>query len=102
MFARTYSLQNNIWSTNTIERLNSLKSKQIIEKNTIDEIIFVYNHLMKLRFKNQINLLDNNLPLSNLLNTKSLIDIEISILKKLLSLIPAYQNKLSVDFRIVT
>ncbi len=102
MFARTYSLQNNIWATNTIERLEALKSKHIIEKKTVDEIIFVYNYLMKLRFKNQIKLLDNNLPLSNVLNTKGLIDIEISILKKLLSQLPAYQNKLSIDFRIST
>lgn len=102
MFARAYSLQNNIEQTNTIERLNALKSKQIIEKNTSDEIIFVYNHLMKLRFKNQINLLDNNLPLSNVLDTKSLTDIELSILKKVLSQISTYQNKLSIDFRILT
>ena len=102
MFARTYALQNNIWSTNTIERLSALKSRQIIEQNTVDEIIFIYNHLMKLRFKNQINQLDNNIPLSNVLNTKSLIDIEISILKKVLSQISEYHNKLNVDFRIST
>ncbi|QQS52681.1 MAG: cache domain-containing protein [Bacteroidota bacterium] len=102
MFARTYALQNNIWATNTIERLEALKTKHILEKKTVDEIIFVYNYLMKLRFKNQINLLDKNLPLTNLLNTKSLIDIEVSILKKVLSQLPAYQNKLSIDFRIST
>lgn len=102
MFARTYALQNNIWATNTIERLEALKTKHILEKKTVDEIIFVYNYLMKLRFKNQINLLDKNLPLTNLLNTKILIDIEVSILKKVLSQLPAYQNKLSIDFRINT
>jgi PAS domain S-box-containing protein len=101
MFARTYSLQNNIWHTNTIDRLNAIKSKQIIENKTVDEIIFVYNYLMKLRFKNQIYLFDNNLQLSNTLNTKNLIDIELAILKKVLSQIPVYQNKLSLDFRIV-
>ena len=102
MFARTYSLQNNIWCSNTIERLNVLKTKQIINANTVDEIIFAYNFLMKLRFRNQIDLSDNNLLLSNSLNTKKLIDIELFILKKVLSLIPAYQNKISVDFRIMT
>ncbi len=102
MFARTYSFQNNIWCTNTIDRLNALKLKNIINANTIDEIIYAFNFLMKLRFKNQIMLLDNNLPLSNILNTKKLIDFELSILKKVLSLIPTYQNKISVDFRINT
>jgi signal-transduction protein with cAMP-binding, CBS, and nucleotidyltransferase domain len=100
MFARTYSFQNNIWSTNTIDRLNALKLKNIINAGTIDEILYAYNFLMRLRFKNQMMLLDNNLPLSNVLNTKNLIDIELSVLKKVLSLIPTYQNKISVDFRI--
>jgi PAS domain S-box-containing protein len=102
MFARTYALQNNIWCSNTIERLNALQSKQIINAATAAEIIFAYNFLMRHRFKNQIGLSDDNLPLSNILNTKSLIDIELSILKKVLSLIPQYQNKIAVDFRITT
>jgi CBS domain-containing protein len=100
MFARTYSLQNNIWCTNTIERINALKSKHIINSVTADEILYAYNYLMKLRFKNQIDLSDRSLPLSNILNTKQLLDIETSILKKVLALIPAYQNKIGVDFRI--
>lgn len=102
MFARTYSLQNNIWNYNTIDRLNTLKTQNIINANTIDEIIYAYNFLMKLRFKNQIILIDNNLPLSNILNTKKLIDVELFILKKVLTLISTYQNKISLDFRIST
>ncbi|MBA4408324.1 MAG: hypothetical protein C0397_02735 [Odoribacter sp.] len=100
MFARTYSLQNNIWGTNTIDRLNSLKTKQVLNENTVEEIIFVYNFLMGLRFKNQIKLLRSNLPLSNSLNTKGLIEIELSVLKKTLALLPGYQNKIGNDFRI--
>ncbi|MBI5540039.1 MAG: cache domain-containing protein [Bacteroidia bacterium] len=100
MFARTYALQNNIWCTNTIDRLNELKAKQIITSSTIDEILFAYNYLMKLRFKNQISLIEENLPLSNSFSTKKLIEMELFVLKKVLSLIPAYQNKMGVDFRI--
>ena len=102
MFARTYTLQNNIWCSNTIERLNALKSKQIINPNSVDEILYAYNYLMKLRFRNQIYLLESNLPLSNSFNTKILIDIELSILKKVLSIIPTYQNKIGIDFRLKT
>ncbi len=102
MFARTYALKNNIWCTNTIDRLEALKYKQIISANTADEIIFVYNYLMKLRLKNQIELSDNNQPMSNTFNTKRLIDLELAFLKKMLSLIPVYQNKISADFRIST
>jgi PAS domain S-box-containing protein len=102
MFARTYALQNNIWSTNTIDRLSALKTNQIINANTIDDILFSYNYLMKLRFRNQIIQNDNNMPLSNTLSTKKLIEMELSILKKVLSLMPSYQNKIGVDFRITT
>ncbi len=102
MFTRTYSLQNNIWYSNTIERLNALRANQIINVTTIDEILFAYNYLMKLRFRNQIELSAGKLPMSNILNTKHLLGIELSILKKVLSLFPAYQHKISVDFRIAT
>jgi CBS domain-containing protein len=100
MFARLYSLQNGISSTNTIERLKTLKLKEIIDENTGDELIFVYNFLMKLRFKNQVNLMENNMPLSNTINTKSLMEIEISFLKKVLSKSPIFQTKISNDFRL--
>jgi PAS domain S-box-containing protein len=102
MFARTYSLQNNIWHSNTIERLTALKEKHIISEKTISEIIFTYNYLMKLRFRNQVELADNNLPLSNSLNTKTLIDQELFLLRKALSAIPEYQNKIKTDFRITS
>jgi PAS domain S-box-containing protein len=102
MFARTYSLQNNIRHTNTIERLTALKEKNIISAKTIDEIIFTYNYLMKLRFRNQAEMADCNLPLSNSLNSKNLIDQELFLLKRVLTAIPEYQNKIKSDFRITS
>jgi len=100
MLARTYALQDNIWCTNTLDRLETLKSRNILNDSTIDEIIFAYNFLMKLRFRNQQNLADGNLPLSNTLNTKQLVNIEISTLKEVLSLIPVYQKMIGADFRV--
>lgn len=100
MFARIYSLQNNIRLSNTLERISALKSKNIINESTAEELIFVYNYLMKLRFKNQIKLLNKSLPVSNIINIKKLIEIEHSILKKVLSLIPSFQNKIATDFRL--
>ena len=102
MFARTYSFQNSIACENTIDRLTDLKDRNIINENIADEIIFAYNFLMKLRFKNQIDLIANNKPASNILNTKMLIDIELYMLKKVLSTIPEFQNKIKTDFRITT
>jgi CBS domain-containing protein len=100
MFARTYALQNRIWETNTVERLNTLKSKQIVACGTIDEIIYVYNFMMKLRLKNQVKQIENHAQISNLLNTKFMAEPEFSHLKKILTMLPAYQNKISLDFRL--
>ncbi len=102
MFARTYSLQNSISHTNTLERLHALELRHIIAKNMVDEMIYIYNFLMKLRFKNQISLVEKSLPVSNSLNTKSLNEIEISSLKNVLSKIPDYLNKIKIDFRLNT
>lgn len=100
MFARSYSFQNNIDCENTIDRLTALKDRNIINESLVNEIVFAYNFLMRLRFKNQADLLRNNKPVSNILNTKMLIDIELYILKKVLATIPEYQNRIKTDFRI--
>lgn len=100
MFARTYSLKNNIRFTNTFERLQALKNRNITNESTAADLIYVYNYILKLRFKNQAELLNRSLPLSNIINTRNLSELEQSILKKVLSLIPVFQNKIGADFRI--
>ncbi len=100
IIARVYALNNDISVTNTLERLSALKAKQIISPTTIDEMYYVYDYLMKLRLKNQIYLNDNHLPLSNTINVKKMLDVDLSILKKVLSLIPSYQNKIALDFKL--
>ena len=57
---------------------------------------------MKLRFRNQVELSEANLPISNIMNTKKMIDPELFLLKKVLSTIPDYQNKIKSDFKITT
>ena len=100
MFVRTYSLQNNIACLNTHERLSALKEKNIITTNSADDILFIYNFLMKLRLRNQADLHEKHLPLSNAINTRKMIDTELYLLKKVLSSIPDLQNKIKTDFRL--
>ncbi len=102
MFARTYSLQNNIAATGTLERLETLGIRNIISEAAIKELTFGFNYLMKMRLENQALQSDNKLPMSNALNSKKLIDIEYSFLKKVISLLPVYQNKIKADFRLMT
>ena len=100
MFVRTYALQNNIASLNTHERLTALKGKCIFTMNSTEDILFGYNFLMKLRLRNQADLHEKHLPLSNTINTRKMIDTELYLLKKVLSSIPDLQNKVKTDFRI--
>ena len=100
MFARTYSLKNNFGCFNTIERLTAMKENNIIPESMADEIVYAYNFLMKLRFRNQADLLSKNMPLSNSMNTRKLIDPELHLLKRLLLTVPDFQNRIKTDFRI--
>ena len=100
MFARTYALQNDIRCSNTIDRLTALKEQRLVSEATIDDIVYSYNFLMKLRFRNQVFLSEKNLPLTNQLHYKTLPEQEIYLLKKVLSSIRDYQNKVKTDFKI--
>ncbi len=100
MIARTYALKVNIRSTNTVDRLSALNTLNSLNETAAKELLFAYNFLMKLRLKNQVYLSDQKLPLSNNMNSKELLDVELTILKKVLSLIQVYQNSMSADFRI--
>lgn len=100
MFARTYALQHGIETSNTTERLLILKEKRVLTESLTDEIIYVYQFLMKLRLKNQVQLTDGHFPVSNILQTRGMNEVEFSHLKKTLSQLTTYQNKIALDFRL--
>ena len=102
MFARTYALKNNYRYANTIERLTAMRGEDVYSESIMNEIIYAYNFLMKLRFRNQADLLSKNMPLSNSMNTVSLIDTELHLLKKVLSVIPDFQALIKADFRVTS
>jgi len=100
MFARLYALQNNISPQNTLERLDALKERNLINDTSFHELRFSYNYLMKLRFRNQVYQAENKLPLSNYMNIKLLTNFELSILKDIVSHFPVYQRMIAADFRV--
>lgn len=100
MYARAFAFKNDIWDTNTLERITKLKSKQVLTSENTADLLFAYNFLMSLRFRLQAKCIDNSDPMTNMLNTKDLPELELSILRKVLALLPAFQNKIAMDFRI--
>lgn len=100
MFARIYSLANGISETNTYDRLLALKTNQVLTFQMADELIYAYNFLMMLRFRNQLMQIDKKLEVTNLLNTKDLIEPEFWMLKRILGKFQEYHDKLGIDFRL--
>lgn len=97
-FARIYALKYNIEETNTQERLHRLYSQGILTRSSYEEIIKVYDYLMQIRFSHQAQALNENRKPDNLVNPKTLTDIEQSLLKNTFSQVGNFQKKLSYDF----
>ena len=97
-FARIYALKYNLSATNTLERIQSLLTKGVINKNSYDELAQAYNFLMQLRFKHQATQITEDKAFDNFINPKELTQIEIKTLKNTFSHIVAIQKKLSYDF----
>jgi len=98
-FARIYSLQHNIAENNTLLRMKKLYEIGAIKKNTYKETTEVYNYLMQIRLKHQIKMINSDLPPDNLINLKSLTDIELTMLKRALSHLSDIQTKISYHFK---
>jgi PAS domain S-box-containing protein len=100
MFARTYSLKHHIQLTHTLERMESIKDKQIISSETYAEFYFTYNYLFKLRFRTQIEAIENSISPHNNLNLTNYTESEVLLIRRLLQVIVMMQNKIATDFRI--
>ena len=97
-FARIYALKYNLPVTNTLERLKSLLSRGVINKNSYEELVQAYNFLMQLRFKHQATQITEDKAFDNFISPKELTQIETKTLKNTFSHIIAMQKKLSYDF----
>jgi len=97
-FARLYSLHQNVEATNTIERLSLLKEKGILTSAGHREITDSYKCLMKLRLKHQTAQLEENRPLDNQVNLKTLTQLDLLRLKEALTQIQVCQARVRMDF----
>ena len=83
-FARTYALQNKIFATNTMERLELLYKKNVISESDYNDISYSYSYMMNLRFINQIHgIINEGREPNNNINPKKLSRIEQQTLKEI-------------------
>lgn len=97
-FCRIYALKNKVSNTNSIERLDGLLEKGIINRTTNEELKLAFNHLTYLRLKHQTVQIVTNIPADNYINPHELTQIEQNTLKNIFTQILSIQKKLSYDF----
>ena len=100
-FARIYALQNKIFATNTMERLELLYKKNVISESDYNDISHSYSYMMNLRFINQIHgIINEGRKPDNNINPKKLSKIEQQTLKEIFKKIEKRAN-LQQEFLVV-
>nr|WP_319491433.1 DUF294 nucleotidyltransferase-like domain-containing protein [uncultured Desulfobacter sp.] len=83
-FARIYALQHKISATNTMERLELLHEKNVINESDYNDLSHCYSYMMNLRFINQIRgIINEGKDPDNHINPKKLSRIEQQTLKEI-------------------
>jgi PAS domain S-box-containing protein len=98
-FARIYALKHQINATGTLDRIEILKKNHIIKEGSAENIADTFNYLNKMRLQHQAWLLNRNLKPDNLISTKTLSELDKTIIKKLIGNINNMLSKLSYDFK---
>lgn len=98
-FARVYALKHRIAETNTLERLNYLRLKQVLSPPQYEELQKAYGFLMQLRFVRQVTAaIDEKSRPDNYINPKKLTGIEQKMLKEIFKRVEKFQSKMEFDF----
>ncbi len=102
-FARIYALNNGIEETNTLERLDQLRIKQVLKQKEYEELERAYSFLLQTRFVRQVTAItDEHGEPDNFINPKTLTRIEQKMLKEIFTRVEKFQSKMEVDFIGVT
>jgi len=98
-FARIYALKNGIAETNTLERLEQLRIKQVLKKKPYEELEKAYSFLLQTRFVRQVTaIMDESGKPDNYINPKKLTRIEQKMLKEIFTRVEKFQTRLEIDF----
>ncbi|MCK4563951.1 MAG: cache domain-containing protein, partial [Verrucomicrobia bacterium] len=97
-FARIYALKHGIQDPGTLARLRCLREQEVLQDETLREMVYVFDYLWQLRFFNQISAQVALSADTDELDIEKLTDIERDNLQTVLSRIPVFQTRLSYDF----
>ncbi len=97
-FARIYALKNGITAPATVQRLEQLKQRNLIQGDTCRDMLATFEQLWRLRFYNQIICHEDLRRVNDELDIDKLADSERQALREALARISIFQTRLSYDF----
>ncbi|MBN1267391.1 MAG: cache domain-containing protein [Anaerolineales bacterium] len=97
-FARLYALNQDLYITNTLRRIETLEERNILRHSTREELNAAYDFLMQLRLQVQLENLQQGLPPGNTVRPDRLSSSQQEMLRLSFSQISAVQKKVSYDF----
>lgn len=98
IFCRIYALKHDIRETNTMVRLKSMLTLGEIDAKTFREMVYIFDHIWHLRFKNQIIEYTDLRKVNDILALNDLTYLEQQNLKNVLSRITLFHQKVARDF----
>jgi len=97
---RSLALKEKIKETTTIKRIQILEQRKILEKDRAAELLEALEIVNTLRLRHQIDLLQQNKPLSNEIDTNSLGKIERDLLKESFKIVNDFKKIVSYIFKL--
>ena len=98
-FARVYALKHKIEETNTLDRLEQLRIKQVLQQKSYEELEKAYSFLLQTRFVRQVTaIMDDSGEPDNYINPKKLTRIEQKMLKEIFTRVEKFQARLESEF----
>jgi CBS domain-containing protein len=98
-YARVYGLKHGVAETNTLDRLERLKQKEVLPAKDYSEIEQGYGFMMQLRFARQVQaIVEEETAPDNYVNPKELSGLEQRLLKEIFIRIGNLQTRMSFDF----
>jgi PAS domain S-box-containing protein len=96
---RLYSIREKLEKTNSMERLDMLFKRGIMDEITRENLALAYNFMTGLRLRSQVeSIMENETP-GNKINLDLLSGVDVTLLKKFFSEIGAIQSKVGFDFK---
>jgi signal-transduction protein with cAMP-binding, CBS, and nucleotidyltransferase domain len=96
--ARLYALRHGVEATNTLERLHLLHEQGVLRSPSHEEVVQVYEYLMRLRLAHQAEAMREGRVPDNHLPTEGLTDLDRAMLKQASARISLLIKKVSYDF----